>query len=118
RFTGLMVVPLLFLRGAAPLAPVASAAARPAWRAPPQERPPQPLFLTVKPDLTLTLGEDTVSRDALGSTLDAAAKGDKQARIFLRADKTVPYGEVMEGMNLLRATGFLQVALVGLETSQ
>mgnify|MGYP001365187926 CR=1 FL=1 len=36
-------------------------------------------------------------------------------RIFLRADKTVPYGELMIVMNLLRAAGYLKVALVGLE---
>jgi biopolymer transport protein ExbD len=44
-------------------------------------------------------------------------QGDKQTRIFLRADKVVPYGELMEVMNLLRAAGFLKVALVGLEKS-
>jgi biopolymer transport protein ExbD len=36
-------------------------------------------------------------------------------RIFLRADKSVPYGELMRVMNLLRAGGYLKVALVGLE---
>ena len=36
-------------------------------------------------------------------------------RIFLRADKRVPYGELMRVMNLLRAGGYLKVALVGLE---
>ncbi|HVI66675.1 MAG TPA: biopolymer transporter ExbD, partial [Bradyrhizobium sp.] len=35
--------------------------------------------------------------------------------IYLRADKAVPYGELMEVMNLLRAAGYLKVALVGLE---
>jgi biopolymer transport protein ExbD len=51
----------------------------------------------------------------LPGTLDAAAKGDKNTRIFLRADKAVPYGEMMEVMNVLRAAGYLKVALVGLE---
>jgi biopolymer transport protein ExbD len=36
-------------------------------------------------------------------------------RIFLRADKIVSYGDVMEVMNLLRAAGYFKVALVGLE---
>ena len=62
-----------------------------------------------------SLGNDPVSRDLLPGTLDAAARGDKDTRIFLRADKAVPYGEVMEVMNLLRAAGYLKVALVGLE---
>ena len=117
-FIDVMLVLLIIFMVAAPLATVDIAVDLPASTAPPQERPPQPLFLTVKPDLTLTLGDDAVPRDALGSTLDTAAKGDKQARIFLRADKTVPYGEVMEVMNLLRGAGFLKVALVGLEKSQ
>jgi len=47
--------------------------------------------------------------------LAVAAKGDQNARIFLRADKTVPYGELMQVMNLLRGAGFLKIALVGLE---
>ena len=63
----------------------------------------------------MTLGDDVVARDALGATLEQATKGDKDARIFLRADKLVPYGDVMEVMNLLRTAGFLKVALVGLE---
>ncbi|HJT12084.1 MAG TPA: TonB system transport protein ExbD, partial [Dongiaceae bacterium] len=36
--------------------------------------------------------------------------------IFLRADKVVEYGALMEVMNLLRIAGYLKVALVGLET--
>ena len=40
---------------------------------------------------------------------------DRQQRLFLRADKTVPYGELMRVMNLLRSAGYLKVALVGLE---
>jgi biopolymer transport protein ExbD len=71
--------------------------------------------LTLKSDLTLALSNDTVAREMLASTLDAATKGEKQTRIFLRADKAVPYGEVMEVMNLLRSAGYLKVALVSLE---
>ena len=40
---------------------------------------------------------------------------DRQQRLFLRADKSVPYGELMRVMNLLRGAGYLKVALVGLE---
>jgi biopolymer transport protein ExbD len=69
----------------------------------------------VKSDLTLALGNDPVERSALPGTLETAAKGEKDAIIFLRADKSVPYGELMEVMNLLRAAGFLEVSLVGLE---
>jgi len=106
---------LIIFMVAAPLATVDILVNLPASTAEPQPRPERPLYLTVKSDLTLALGENPVSRDFLPSTLDAAAKGDKDTRIFLRADKTVPYGEVMEVMNLLRAAGYLKAALVGLE---
>jgi biopolymer transport protein ExbD len=114
-FIDVMLVLLIIFMVAAPLATVDIAVNLPASTAEPQPRPEQPLYLTVKSDLTLALGDNVVSREFLGSTLEAAAKGDKDTRIFLRADKAVPYGEVMEVMNLLRAAGYLKVALVGLE---
>jgi biopolymer transport protein ExbD len=117
-FIDVMLVLLIIFMVAAPLATVDIAVDLPSSTAPPQERPPQPIFLTIKPDLSLTLGDDTVPRDALGETLTRAANGDKNTRIFLRSDRVVPYGDVMEVMNLLRATGFLKVALVGLDKSR
>jgi biopolymer transport protein ExbD len=71
--------------------------------------------LTIKQDLTLSVGNDSISPSQLGRVLDQATQDDRQKRIFLRADKTVPYGELMRVMNLLRAAGYLKVALVGLE---
>ena len=38
--------------------------------------------------------------------------------MFLRADKTVPYGELMTLMNELRGAGYLHVALVGLDAGK
>jgi biopolymer transport protein ExbD len=73
-----------------------------------------PLFLTVKADLSLALGDQPVARADLGPTLAAATNADTDTRIFLRADKTVPYGDIMEVMNMLRTAGFLKIALVGL----
>ena len=116
-FIDVMLVLLIIFMVAAPLATVDIAVDLPSSTAPPQERPPQPVFLTIRPDLSLTLGDAAVARDALGATLDQAAKGDRGTRIFLRADKVVPYGDLMQVMNLLRAAGFLKVALVGLDKS-
>ena len=114
-FIDVMLVLLIIFMVAAPLATVDILVNLPASSAQPQPRPDKPLYLTVKSDLTLALGNDPVARDALRGTLDRATNGDKDARIFLRADKTVSYGELMEVMNLLRAAGYLKVALVGLE---
>jgi biopolymer transport protein ExbD len=117
-FIDVMLVLLIIFMVAAPLATVDISVDLPSSAAPQQERPPQPIFLTVKPDLTLALGDNPIARDRLGEALDGEAKGDRTTRIFVRADKVVPYGELMNVMNLLRAAGFLKVALVGLEKTQ
>jgi biopolymer transport protein ExbD len=114
-FIDVMLVLLIIFMVAAPLATVDIQVNLPASTAEPQQRPDKPLYLTLKSDLTLALGNDPVARDQLGGTLDGATKGEKDTRIFLRADKTVPYGEMMEVMNLLRTAGYLKVALVSLE---
>ncbi len=114
-FIDVMLVLLIIFMVAAPLATVDIAVNLPTSNAEQQPRPPMPQFLTIKADLTLALGDEPVARPSLGAALEAATNGDRDARIFLRADKTVPYGEMMEVMNLLRAAGFLKVALVGLE---
>jgi biopolymer transport protein ExbD len=114
-FIDVMLVLLIIFMVAAPLATVDIAVNLPTSSAEQQPRPPMPQFLTVKADLTLALGDELVARETLGPALDAATKGDKNTRIFLRADKTVPYGEIMEVMNLLRGADYLKIALVGLE---
>lgn len=111
-----MLVILIIFMVAAPLATVDAPVDLPTSNAAPQPRPDKPLFLTVKPDLTLLLGETAVARAGLGGALHEATGGKKETRIFLRADRAVSYGDLMEILNLLRADGFLKVALVGLET--
>ena len=114
-FIDVMLVLLIIFMVAAPLATVDISVNLPTADAPQQQRPPKPLFLTIKPDLSLALGDDPVSRAALGPALEQATNGDKTASLFVRADKLVSYGDVMEVMNLLRTAGFLKVALVGIE---
>jgi TonB system transport protein ExbD (group 1) len=117
-FIDVMLVLLIIFMVAAPLATVEIAVNLPSSAAPPQPRPDKPLFLTLRPDLSLTLGETVVTRDALAGALGQATNGDRDTRVFLRADKAVSYGDLMAVMDLLRAAGFLKVALVGLETSK
>ena len=117
-FIDVILVLLIIFMIAAPLATVDIAVDLPNSAAEPQQRPDKPVFLTVKPDLTLAIGEEAISRDALASALAAATKNNKDERIFLRADKAVNYGDVMEVMNALRNAGYLKVALVGLEQRQ
>jgi biopolymer transport protein ExbD len=117
-FIDVILVLLIIFMVAAPLSTVDTAVDLPVSSAPQQPRPDKPVFVTLKSDLALTLGEESVARDALGAALDKATESDHDKRIFLRADKSVPYGELMKAMNLLRDAGYLKVALVGLEETK
>ncbi len=64
------------------------------------------------------MGDNPVPRDALPDVLATATGGNKEERIFLRGDRAVPYGNVMELMNALRDAGYLKIALVGMETRE
>src|SRR6266700_4088923 len=114
-FIDVMLVLLIIFMVAAPLATVDLGVDLPASAAEPQLRPDKPVFVTVKAYLSVAVGEDMILRDALAATLDTATKGQKDERIYLRADKAVSYGDLMEVMNLLRNAGYLKVALVGLD---
>ena len=117
-FIDVMLVLLIIFMIAAPLATVDISVNLPAANAEPSPRPDKPLFLTLKADLSVDLGNDAVNRAGLAAALDQAAGGDKEQRVFLRADKTVPYGDLMALMNELRSAGYLHVALVGLGRRQ
>jgi biopolymer transport protein ExbD len=115
-FIDVMLVLLIIFMVAAPLATVDVPVDLPAANAQRQQRPDKPVYLTVKADLSLAIGDDAVAPGALAATLDEMTGGNKDERIFLRADRSVPYGDVMQVMNLLRSANYLKVALVGLET--
>jgi biopolymer transport protein ExbD len=115
-FIDVILVLLIIFMIAAPLATVDVAVDLPTSNAVRQPRPDKPIFLTVKADGTLALGDSPVARDALQSSLDQLSNNDRSMRVFLRADKSVAYGALMETMNELRTAGYLKVALVGLES--
>src|SRR5580700_451867 len=101
-FIDVMLVLLIIFMVAAPLATVDISVDLPASTAEAQPRPEKPVFLTVKPDLSLTLGDDAIDRRGVAAALETANSGNHDQRIFLRADKVVSYGDLMAVMNLLR----------------
>jgi TonB system transport protein ExbD (group 1) len=114
-FIDVMLVLLIIFMVAAPLATVDIGVNLPASTAPEQPRPDKPVFVTIKPDLAIAVGETVIARDAVPTALDTATNGRKDQTIFVRADKSVSYGELMGVMNVLRDGGYLKLALVGLE---
>jgi len=115
-FIDVILVLLIIFMVAAPLATVDIGVNLPASTAPEQPRPDKPVFLTIQPDLAIAIGDTTVARETLPGALDAATNTRKDQTIFVRADRSVSYGELMGVMNVLRDAGYLKLALVGLET--
>ena len=115
-FIDVILVLLIIFMVAAPLATVDIGVNLPASTAPEQPRPDKPVFLTIKADQTIAVGQTVVSLDALASALDAATNNHKDETIFVRADKSLSYGDLMGVMNAMRDGGYLKLALVGLET--
>ena len=115
-FIDVILVLLIIFMIAAPLATVDVAVDLPASTVKRQPRPDKPIFVTMKADRSLAVGETPMSRDGLAASLNMVTSSDRTKRLFVRADKTVPYGEVMALMNDLRSAGYLKIALVGLES--
>ncbi len=115
-FIDVMLVLLIIFMVAAPLATVDVPVDLPSSTAQPQQRPPKPVYISIKADGSIAIGDDPVPSDSFASALIAATQGNKDQRLFVRGDKAVPYGDVMKVMNLLRDTGYLKVALVGMES--
>ncbi|HEY8260975.1 MAG TPA: TonB system transport protein ExbD [Methylosinus sp.] len=114
-FIDVMLVLLIIFMVAAPLATVDLPVDLPAANSAPHEKPDKPIYLSIQSDLALALGETPVKRNDLVAALDALANGDKGKRVFLRADTSVPYGEMMAILERLRAGGYLKVSLVALD---
>ncbi|KAF0224531.1 MAG: biopolymer transport protein [Rhodospirillaceae bacterium] len=114
-FIDVILVLLIIFMVAAPLATVDVPVDLPDSSAQPLPKPDKPVFVTIRADQSLAVGENSVAQDQLPAALDTAAHADKETRVFLRADKAIAYGRLMEVMDVLRHAGYLKVALVGLE---
>ncbi|MBN9019900.1 MAG: TonB system transport protein ExbD [Rhizobiales bacterium] len=117
-FIDVMLVLLIVFMIAAPLATVDVPVELPRSNAKAAPREGKPLFLSIGRDLGLKLGNDPVDPAALGVALDQASGGNREERIYLRADRRIDYGEVVEVMNRLRDAGYAKVALVGLDAGR
>jgi biopolymer transport protein ExbD len=118
-FIDVMLVLLIIFMVAAPLSTVDLPVNLPSSTAMPEKRPDKPTYVTIKADLAVAIGETPVKRvdlvQSLNAMSDQGAVQGTDRRIFLRADRTVPYSELMDVLERLRLGGYSKVALVVLE---
>ena len=117
-FIDVILVLLIIFMVAAPLATVDVPVDLPSSTAEPQPRPDKPVFVSLKADHSLAVGDDTVTLDAVAAAVDAASGKNRDQRVFVRADRGVNYGDVMELMNALRNAGYLKVGLVTIQAKE
>ena len=114
-FIDVILVLLIIFMVAAPLSTVDLPIDLPTSTATPQKKPDKPTYVSIKPDLAVAIGENLVKRVDLVRSLDAMPDSSKERHIFLRADRAVPYGELMDVLEILRAGGYSKIKLVALE---
>ena len=111
-FVDVMLVLLIIFMVTAPLLTVGVPVDLPQSEAPPINEAEEPLVLTLDIERRLFIQETEIESDSLVPRLNAITENRPDTRIYIRADRTLSYGDVMELMGRLSAAGFSKVALV------
>ncbi len=113
-FIDVILVLLIIFMVAAPLSTVDLPIDLPSSTATPTKKPDKPTYVSIKSDLAVAIGENMVKRVDLVRSLDAMPDLAANKLVFLRADRAVPYGDMMDVLELLNSGGY-KIKLVTLE---
>ena len=111
-FVDVMLVLLIVFMVTAPLLTVGIPVDLPKVKASALTDQKDPIEITIKLDGTLYLGESEVEVENLIPRLNAITDQNTEARIYVRGDRVVAYGRIMEIMSLINSAGYIKVALV------
>lgn len=107
-----MLVLLVIFMVTAPMLTVGVPVDLPKTKAAALNEKTEPLTITVTADTKVYVQETEVDLDTLVPRLQAITEAKPETRIFVRGDKAVPYGQVLQVMGTLSAAGFTKVALM------
>lgn len=107
-----MLVLLIIFMVAAPLLTVGVPVELPETKAAPLHEKIEPLAITVKADGSIFLQDTSLPLEELAPRLLAITENKPDTRLYIRADRAIEYGKVMEVMGLITAAGFTKVALI------
>jgi biopolymer transport protein TolR len=111
-FVDVMLVLLIVFMVTAPLLTVGVSVDLPKTTSSPLPGQDEPLSVTVDHDGKVYLQDSLLSVDELGPRLRAISERKPDARVFVRGDKVIDYGRVMQVVGAIHAAGFSKVALV------
>ena len=117
-FVDVMLVLLIIFMVAAPLASVNVKVNLPPANVKPATKPPQIIYVSLKENGDLFVGDNPTDLSELPDALKlAAGPSHVGLRIFIRGDENVEYGKFLDVMNTMQDNGFYSVALVGEDRS-
>ena len=119
-FVDVMLVLLIIFMVAAPLAAVSIKVDLPPAKAPIAPTPPKPIYISIKRDGRVAIGDNYVEVTEIGDNLtkQLGNRDPSSERIFIRGDSKVKYHTFLKVMNELQDHGFYSVALVGKDLSK
>src|SRR5215475_5382740 len=107
-----MLVLLVVFMVAAPLLTVGVPVDLPQTQAPPITEPKEPLVITINGEGHIFVQETELPTDSLVPRLQAITGNNPDASVYVRGDKAINYGRVLEVMSLVSSAGFRKVSLV------
>jgi biopolymer transport protein TolR len=111
-FVDVMLVLLIVFMVTAPLLTVGVPVDLPKTQAPTMTEPKEPLVISVNAEGHVFVQDAEVPLDSLVAKLQAVTEDNPDAILYVRGDKAVDYGRVLEVMSLISAAGFHKVSLV------
>ncbi len=111
-FVDVMLVLLIVFMVTAPLLTVGIKVDLPKIKATALTDIKDPIEITVKLDGEVYIGESKVEVENLIPRLNAITEQNTEARIYIRGDRVVAYGRIMEIMSIINSSGYIKVALI------
>ena len=111
-FVDVMLVLLVVFMVAAPHLTVGVPVDLPQTQAPPITEPKEPLVITINGEGHLFIQETEVPTESLVPRLGAITGNNPDALLYVRGDKGINYGRVLEVMSLVSSAGFRKVSLI------
>ena len=111
-FVDVMLVLLIVFMVTAPLLTVGIKVDLPKVKATALTDIKDPIEITVKLDGEVYIGESKVDVENLIPRLNAITEQNTEARIYIRGDRIVAYGRIMEIMSIINSAGYIKVALI------
>ena len=111
-FVDVMLVLLIVFMVTAPLLTVGIPVDLPKVKANALTDQKDPIEITVNLEGEIYIGESLVEVENLIPRINAITEQNTEARIYIRGDRVVAYGRIMEIMSIINSAGYIKVALI------